>query len=66
MACHIAEWATRSNPEHQGAQALKRNAYKVRLDAAQETMTQGIYRAAMNDANQALGEEPEAPGRLRI
>lgn len=66
MACHIAEWATRSHPEHQGAQQLKRDAYKVRLDAAQETMTQGIYRAAMNDANQALGKEPEAPGRLRI
>ena len=66
MACHVAEWATRSNPEHQAAQELTRYAYKVRLDAARETMTQGIYRAAMNDANQALGVEPEAPGRLRI
>ncbi|OGO50829.1 MAG: hypothetical protein A2148_03955 [Chloroflexi bacterium RBG_16_68_14] len=63
MACHIAEWATRGHPVHAGAQELKRDAYRARLEAAGETMTQGIYRAAMNDAIRALGGEPEAPRR---
>jgi glyoxylase-like metal-dependent hydrolase (beta-lactamase superfamily II) len=62
MASHLAEWAARGHPEDASAQELKRDAYRKRLDAAGETMTQGIYRAAMNDAIRALGGEPEAPG----
>ncbi len=61
MACHVAEWATRGEPENTSALELKRDAYAARLDAARETMTQGIYRAAMNDAVVALGGEPEQP-----
>ena len=63
MACHIAEWAARGHPEHTGAQELKRDAYRARLEAAKETMTQGIYRAAMNDASTVLGGEVERPSR---
>ena len=63
MACHIVEWATRGHPEHTGALELKRDTYRARLEAAGETMTQGIYRAAMNDSIAALGGEPEAPRR---
>lgn len=66
LACHLAEWAVQGHPEHAGAQELKRDAYRKRLATAGEVMTQGIYRAAMNDAIQALGGEPEAPGRLPI
>jgi glyoxylase-like metal-dependent hydrolase (beta-lactamase superfamily II) len=66
MACHVAEWATQGHPEAVGAQELKRDAYQERLATARETMTQGIYRAAMNDAVIALGEEPAAPGRLAL
>ena len=66
MACHVAEWATEGHPDDVAAQELKRDAYKARLATARETMTQGIYRAAMNDAIKALGEEPEAPGRLAL
>jgi glyoxylase-like metal-dependent hydrolase (beta-lactamase superfamily II) len=64
MACHLAEWAAQGHPEDACAQELKRDAYRKRLGAAGETMTQGIYRAAMNDAIQALGGEPETPGGL--
>ncbi len=63
MACHIAEWATWGYEEHTGAQELKRDAYLARLEGARETMTQGIYRAALNDALAALGEEPQAMRR---
>ncbi len=63
LASHIAEWATRGHPEHMGAQELKRDAYRARLEAAQEMMTQGIYRAAMNDAIAALGGDPDVPRR---
>ena len=66
MACHVAEWATQGHPEDTPAQELKRDAYRERLTTARETMTRGIYRAAMNDAMIALGEEPAAPGRLEI
>lgn len=66
MACHVAEWATQGQPDDQAAQELKRDAYRDRLASARETMTQGIYRAAMNDAIRALGGEPEAPGRLAL
>jgi len=66
MACHIAEWATQGHSDNTAAQEFKRDAYSARLAEARETMTQGIYRAAMNDARVALGEEPEAPGRLRL
>jgi glyoxylase-like metal-dependent hydrolase (beta-lactamase superfamily II) len=63
IACHVAEWATRGHPEHAGAQKLKRDAYGARLAQANETMTQGIYREAMNDAVAALGGAAELPDR---
>ena len=66
MACHVSEWATQGHPEDVPAQELKRDAYQERLTTARETMMQGIYRAAMNDAVIALGEEPAAPGRLAL
>ena len=64
MACHVAEWATQGDSEDTAAQEFKRDAYKERLGGARETMTQGIYRAAMNDAIVALGGEPVAPARV--
>ena len=63
MACHVAEWATRGHPDHRAAQELKRDAYAARLAQANETMTQGIYREAMNDAIAALGGAAELPDR---
>lgn len=58
MASHLAEWATRAAPGDRRAQALKRDVYrKLHADAA-ALMARGIYRAAMNDAERALGEEP--------
>lgn len=63
MARHVAEWATQGAPENTSAQELKRDVYRESHSAAGELMTQGIYRAAMNDAVRALGEEPEALGR---
>lgn len=58
LAAHLAEWATRAAPEDPGAQTLKRDVYARRLADERALMAQGIYRAAMNDARQALGEPP--------
>jgi len=58
LASHLAEWATRAAPDDAAAQALKRDVYRARLGAAAALMARGIFRAAMNDAQRALGEEP--------
>jgi glyoxylase-like metal-dependent hydrolase (beta-lactamase superfamily II) len=57
-AAHVAEWATRAVPADRAAQALKRDVYARRLDEAEALMARGIFRAAMHDAERALGEEP--------
>jgi glyoxylase-like metal-dependent hydrolase (beta-lactamase superfamily II) len=57
-AAHLAEWATRAEPTSREAQALKRDVYARRLDEAESLMARGIFRAAMHDAERALGEEP--------
>jgi glyoxylase-like metal-dependent hydrolase (beta-lactamase superfamily II) len=58
MASHLAEWATRAAPDDRTAQALKRDVYRKRHADAVALMARGIFRAAMNDAERALGEEP--------
>jgi glyoxylase-like metal-dependent hydrolase (beta-lactamase superfamily II) len=58
MASHVAEWATRAAPDDRPAQALKRDVYARRLHDADALMARGIFRAAMQDAQRALGEEP--------
>jgi glyoxylase-like metal-dependent hydrolase (beta-lactamase superfamily II) len=63
LATHLAEWATRAAPGDRGAQALKRDAYARRLAEAGSLMARGIFRAALNDALEALGEPPVAPAR---
>ena len=57
LAAHLAEWATRAEPAHPAAQALKRDVYARRLAEERSLMGRGIYRAAMNDARRALGED---------
>jgi glyoxylase-like metal-dependent hydrolase (beta-lactamase superfamily II) len=57
-AAHLAEWATRAAPSDRDAQAFKRDVYARRLDEAESLMARGIFRAAMHDAQRALGEEP--------
>ena len=64
LAAHCAEWATRAAPDNLDAQRLKRDVYARRLAEESALMAQGIYRAAMNDARVALGEEPERVQRL--
>ena len=58
LASHVAEWATRAAPADRAAQELKRDVYARRLGDAEALMAQGIFRAAMHDAQRALGEEP--------
>lgn len=65
-AAHLAEWATRAEPGDRSAQELKRDVYKRRLEEEMSLMAQGIYRAAMNDALRALGEEIDASGGFRM
>lgn len=64
LAAHFAEWATRAVPADRDAQQLKRDVYQRRLGEEPSLMAQGIYRAAMNDARAALGEETESAQRL--
>jgi alkyl sulfatase BDS1-like metallo-beta-lactamase superfamily hydrolase len=61
LASHLAEWATRGEPADRGAQALKRDVYARRMEEAESFMAQGIFRAAMNEARTALGEDPVNP-----
>ena len=58
LAAHLAEWATRAAPQDESAQRLKRDVYAKRLEDARALMAQGIFRAAMNDAERALGAAP--------
>ncbi len=57
MAAHLAEWGARAAPTDRDAQALKRDVYARRLEETSVLMAQGIFRAAMNDAREVLGEE---------
>ncbi len=66
MASHLAEWATRAEPQSPAAQELKRDVYARRLADAESLMAQGIFRAAMNDARKALGQEPDGGAGLRM
>jgi glyoxylase-like metal-dependent hydrolase (beta-lactamase superfamily II) len=63
LATHLAEWATRAAPGDRAAQALKRDVYARRLAEAESLMARGIFRAAMNEAREALGEPAVAPAR---
>src|SRR5262245_34922309 len=57
LASHVAEWATHAAPDDRGAEALKRDVYARRLEEAEALMARGIFRAAMQVAQVALGEE---------
>ena len=57
-ATHLAEWATRAEPANRDAQAFKRDVYARRLEEAESLMARGIFRAALHDAQRALGEAP--------
>ncbi len=58
LAAHLAEWATRAAPADRDAQTLKRDVYARRLEEEPALMAQGIFRAAKEDAEHALGETP--------
>ncbi len=55
IAAHLAEWATRADSGNRDAQALKRDVYERCMTTSDNLMAQGVYRAAMNDASEALG-----------
>jgi glyoxylase-like metal-dependent hydrolase (beta-lactamase superfamily II) len=56
IAAHLAEWATRADGADRAAQELKRDVYERCMTASANLMAQGIYRGAMNDAKERLGE----------
>lgn len=58
LAAHLAEWATRADATDRGAQTLKRDVYARRLAEEPALMAHGIFRAAMEDAERALGVTP--------
>lgn len=57
LATHVAEWAVRAAPGDRDALSLKRDVYARRIEETPNLMARGIFRAAMNDARAALGEE---------
>jgi glyoxylase-like metal-dependent hydrolase (beta-lactamase superfamily II) len=61
LATHLAEWATLASPMDLDAQAFKRDVYAKRLEESRALMAQGIFRAAMNDAREVLGEDKIIP-----
>jgi alkyl sulfatase BDS1-like metallo-beta-lactamase superfamily hydrolase len=65
LAAHLADWAFAADPEHAGAQALRRDVYAARLAEEPSLMAKGIYRAACNEARAALGEPP-LPAQTRL
>jgi alkyl sulfatase BDS1-like metallo-beta-lactamase superfamily hydrolase len=58
LAAHLAEWAVRAAPDDRDTQTLKRDVYRALLADSDCLMARGIYRAALNDAERALGEPP--------
>jgi glyoxylase-like metal-dependent hydrolase (beta-lactamase superfamily II) len=62
LAAHLAEWAVRVAPESRDAQVVKRDVYRSLFEASDCLMARGIYRAALNDAERALGEATTPPG----
>lgn len=58
LAAHLVEWAVRVAPEDRDVQATKRDVYQALFAASDCLMARGIYRAALNDAQRALGEPP--------
>jgi len=62
LAAHLVEWAVRAAPEDRNTQAAKRDVYRVLFSASDCLMARGIYRAALNDAERALGEAPTPAG----
>jgi len=57
-AAHLVEWATRAEPSNRSAQTLKRDVYAALLAGSEALMARGVFRAAMHEAERALGEEP--------
>ena len=64
LASHLAEWATRAEPQSSEAQALKREVYERRMSQEDSLMGRGIFRAAANEARSVLGVEPITPRRM--
>jgi glyoxylase-like metal-dependent hydrolase (beta-lactamase superfamily II) len=62
LAAHLAEWAVRAAPDAPATQTLKRDVYRALFAASDCLMARGIYRAALNDAERALGEVPTPAG----
>lgn len=56
MAAHLAEWASRAAPADRSAQEFKRDVYEFCVARTENLMAQGVYRYAMNEAQDALGE----------
>jgi glyoxylase-like metal-dependent hydrolase (beta-lactamase superfamily II) len=56
LAAHLAEWAVRAASGDHATHALKRDVYRRLLADSDCLMARGIYRAALNDAERALGE----------
>ena len=57
LAAHLAEWATRADPDDRSAQEFKRDVYDKRMEQERSLMCRGIYREAANDSRRTLGEE---------
>jgi glyoxylase-like metal-dependent hydrolase (beta-lactamase superfamily II) len=62
LAAHLVEWAARVAPDDRDVQAAKRDVYQALFGTSDCLMARGIYRAALNDAQRALGESATPAG----
>lgn len=54
LACHLADWVTKAEPESPPAQRLKRDVYQERADQERHGMARGFFLTEVADARSAI------------
>lgn len=57
LACHLAEWAARAEPDSHAAQEAVRDLFQARADAEPSLMARAIFEAAVRGAKARLGAD---------
>ena len=56
LACHVIEWAAKAAPEDPAVHELRAQVYERRLEKETATMTRGVFRWAMTESKEVIGE----------
>jgi alkyl sulfatase BDS1-like metallo-beta-lactamase superfamily hydrolase len=60
MACHLADWVSKADPESLAAQHLKRDVYQARADHETYGMARGFFLTEVTDAQAAIAQLEDA------